>query len=108
MSLQSNRRGRPLSFRNPTTGKRGEGEIVDYVWAKMPEKFAHIAPKNDGWREAAYVAELIKWSGASFVRFTYFVRKEGTKNWRFGGQYSPFMPLRDFRSLFSGLKRKHW
>ena len=74
----------------------------------MPEKFGPIAPKNNGWREAAYVTQLIKWYGKPFVRFTYFVRTGGTNRWRFAGQYSPFMPLKDFRAMLAGLKKKQW
>jgi len=30
-------------------------------WAKEPEEFSEFAPENNGWREAAFLAQLIDW-----------------------------------------------
>ena len=108
--LSKHPRGHPVRFRNPTTGEPGVGRIIDEVWAVPPENFSRTAPKNHGWREAAFVAQLVEWYGTRRVRITYYVRPEGggLNSWRFAGQYSPFMSLKEFRSLLGGLNRKHW
>jgi len=75
-SLRRHPKGYPVRFRNPTTGEYTEGEMLDEVWAKAPETFSRIAPKSYGWRQAAFVAQLVKWAGNRRVRITYYVRPE--------------------------------
>ena len=104
-------KGYPVSFTNPTTGERTEGCCIDEeVWAIPPEKFPRVAGKSYGWRQAAFVAQLIDWYGTRRVRFTYYVRPEGggRNSWKFAGQYSPLMSLKEYRSLLRGLKKKCW
>lgn len=73
--LLRHKKGHPVRFRNPTTGKYSEGCcILDEVWAVAPKRFPRIAGKNGGWRQAAFVTQLIDWYGTRRVRFTYYVR----------------------------------
>lgn len=98
--------GWPVTFTNPTTGEPCQGHIVDEVWAREPDEFLDYAPANDGWREGAFVAQLIEWEDKyRSVRFTYYLRPEGgdSKSWYFGGQYAPSMSLDDYRSLLAKL-----
>jgi hypothetical protein len=52
--------GYPVVFTNPTTGEPVQGQILEEVWALEPEEFPPVALSNDGWREAAFVAQLIE------------------------------------------------
>jgi hypothetical protein len=103
--------GHPVVFTNPETGQPEYGEILDEVWAREPEEFEGEAPSDGGWRQAAFVAQLIKWqNGYRSVRITYYLRPEGggPGTWYFGGQYSPSMSLDEFRSLMTKLQTKGW
>jgi len=103
--------GYPVTYTNPTTHERVTGKIIDEVWAIEPERFGPIAEPNDGWREAAFVAQLIKWPHRyKSVRLTYYLRKEGEGEdaWYFGGQYAADMGVKDFRTLLEKLQAKSW
>jgi hypothetical protein len=81
------------------------------VWAREPEEFGQFAPLNDGWREAAFVAQMIDWGGGyRSVRFTYYLRPEGggPESWYFGGQYAPSMSLDEYRTLLLKLGAAAW
>ena len=103
--------GYQVVFTNPTTGAPEYGQILDEVWAKEPDQFGPTALPDAGWREGAFVAQLIKWKhGHQSVRITYYLRPEGggPDTWYFGGQYSPSMDLNEFRELFGKLRSKDW
>jgi len=104
--------GHPVTFTNPTTGDPIQGRIVDEVWAVEPDDFGPLAPDtNDGWREAAFVAQLIEWPEAyRSVRFTYYLRPQGggSGSWYFGGQYAASMSLEEYRSRLGKLQQKRW
>jgi hypothetical protein len=103
--------GYPVVFTNPTTGEPVQGQIVDEVWATEPDEFGPVASANDGWREGAFVAQLIEWpDGYRSVRITYYLRPDGTgpDTWYFGGQYSASMGLDEYHSLIGKLQQKHW
>lgn len=103
--------GHPVVFTNPTTHQPFQGQILDEVWAREPEEFPPVAPASHGWREGAFVAQLIKWStGEQSVRITYYLRPEGggPDTWYFGGQYAPSIELDEFRSFLEKLLQKGW
>lgn len=103
--------GHPVVFTNPTTHEPIQGRIVEEVWATEPEDFPPIAPPNDGWREGAFVAQLIEWPGSyQSVRITYYLRPEGggPDTWHFGGQFAASMSLDEYRSLLGKLQQKRW
>jgi hypothetical protein len=52
--------GYPVTYTNPTTGERVTGKIIDEAWAIEPEDFGPIAEPNNGWREGAFVAQLLE------------------------------------------------
>ena len=109
--LRRHPKGHPVRFKNPTTGEYTEGCcVLEEVWATAPESFKRSAGKNAGWRQPAFLAQLIDWYGTRRVRVTYYVRPEGggRNSWKFAGQYSPLMSLKEFRSLLKGLKNKRW
>ncbi len=109
--LCRHQRGYPVVFTNPTTGEPTTGQILDEVWAKEPEGFPETAPENNGWREGAFVAQLIEWpDGDRSVRITYYLRPEGggPNTWYFGGQYAPSMSLDYYQSLLKKLHEKNW
>ena len=109
--LQQNVQRRSVTSSNPSTGEPVVGRIVDEVWAKEPNQFANLAPADEGWRESAFVAQLIEWPGGyRSVRITYYLRPEGSgeNSWYFGGQYSSSMDLEQYRSLMAKLSEKHW
>jgi hypothetical protein len=109
--LRKHEPGHPVRFTNPTTGQKVEGHIVDEVWPVSPEEFSETAPDSEGWREAAFVAQLVDWGADNRrVRFTYYVRSggEGANSWRFAGQYAPSMSLDEFRVLLRKLSEKTW
>jgi hypothetical protein len=98
-------------FTNPETGEKIEGKILDQVWATEPADFEPRAPENAGWRQGAFVAQLIEWPGTERrVRFTYWLRKEGSgpNEWHFGGQYSASMGLEEFHALLGKLQARNW
>ena len=100
-----------VTFRHPDTKELVVGEIVDEVWAVDPEEFEEHAPENSGWRQAAFVAQLVEWpESGRRVRITYYVRPEGggPHTWRFGGQYAASMSVEEFRSLVGKLAPKNW
>ena len=67
-----------VRFTNPTTRQKETGRILAEVWSKEPETFTEAAPENYGWREAAFVAQLIEWANNyRSVRITYYVRPAG-------------------------------
>lgn len=109
--LQRHAVGHPVTFSNPTTGARETGRILDEVWAKEPHEFSANSPDYDGWREGAFVAQLIEWPGGyRSIRITYYLRPKGgdETSWYFGGQYAPSMSLDEFRDLFRKLSAKNW
>ncbi len=104
-------KGTPVSMANPTTGKLDVGRILAEVWPRAPEDFADTAPVASGWREAAFVAQLIAWlDGSRTVRITYYVRKEGggPDAWTFGGQDAPIMPIEVYRLMLEQLVDVLW
>jgi hypothetical protein len=110
-TLKRHAPGHPVTFSNPTTKTPVIGHIQDEVWVTEPERFERTAPKNGGWRQAAFLAQLIDWEdGHESVRFTYYLRPEGggPSSWYFGGQYSPSMSLREFRLLVSKIAKTGW
>lgn len=109
--LRRHAEGHPVKFRKPGGGQQAAGQILDEVWAREPEEFAERAPANDGWREAAFVAQLIDWGGGyRSVRVTYYLRPEGggPDGWYFGGQYAASMSMEEYRSLLNRLNAKAW
>jgi hypothetical protein len=101
--------GHPVVFQHPETGEKTVGRIVDEAWAVEPDQFEPEAPQNSGWRQGAFVAQLIEWPEKR-VRFTYYLRPEGggADSWYFGGQYSASMSLGEFRALLGKLRDKGW
>ena len=101
-----------VTFTNPTSSEPVQGRILEEVWAIEPECFGAEAPHSDGWREPAFVVQLIEWQPDNFrsVRFTYYLRPEGggPHSWYFGGQYAPSMGLEEYVSLMDKLKNKDW
>ena len=107
----SNLRDRTTAtFKHPDTGEPLQCQILDRVWIKEPQSFARFAPKKGsyGWRQAAFVVQLIDWDGHKKVRFTYYLRRPGTGNFYFGGQFSPVMSIREYRAMMKKLSRKKW
>lgn len=105
------RPGRTVTFRHPDTGEKVVGKIIDEAWAIEPDEFEEYAPENYGWRQGAFVAQLVEWPEAGpRVRITYYLRPEGggAETWYFGGQYSASMSLDEFRSLMRKLAAKNW
>jgi hypothetical protein len=106
------RKGRTASPRNPETGEKLNCKILDEVWAIEPEAFPRRAPKRgqEGWRQAAFVAELLEWDGTTRIRITYWQRRPGSRpnDWSFGGQYAPMMRPDEYRALMRKLRCKHW
>jgi hypothetical protein len=103
--------GHPVNFRNPTTQVPVVGSIVDEVWIQEPDSFAAHASANGGWREAAFVAQLIQWPGNELrVRITYYLRPEhgGADSWYFGGQYAPSMGVEQLKTLIAKLIEAKW
>ena len=98
------------TFTNPKTKEKLECSVSDQVWPVEPRSFPKYAPQGYGWKQPAFVAQLIKWDGEKRVRITYWVRneKEGSDKWRFGGQFSPLMTLREYRAMMKKLNRKNW
>ena len=109
--LQKHPPGHPTGFKNPTTGAKELGEIVDEVWLREPDDFDQVAPDNSGWREAAFLAQRLKYpDGYRAVRITYYVRStgQGADDWRFAGQYAPTMPEQDFKLFFNKIAAAGW
>lgn len=109
--LEKHRAGWQVKFTNPSTKQVDTGKIVEEVWAREPEDFEETAPANDGWRQAAFVAQLIEWGGGyRSVRITYYLRPERGRpdSWYFGGQYSPSMSVEDFHGLLKKLNERNW
>lgn len=103
--------GHPATSRNPETQEVVSGQILDEVWVKEPNEFSESADYNDGWREPAFLAQLIEWPGRHRrVRITYYLRPGGAgpDKWYFGGQYSPDMSLEEFHQLIAKLQQKNW
>jgi hypothetical protein len=98
-------------FKNPTTGQRVEGHIIDEAWVCEPEEFSEIAPdRGDGWFEGAFVAQLVDWGGGNLrVRFAYYPRRpgRGPKGWVFA-QFAPSMSLEECQILFQKIQEKGW
>jgi len=111
-SLRRHPPGYEVVFKNPTTKEPYVGTIVDEVWATEPEEFGETAlTDNGGWREGAFVAQLIEWpNGHRSVRFTYYLRPEGSgsDSWYFGGQYAASMGVKDYRQLMEKLGHVSW
>jgi len=59
--LQRHSAGYPVVLTNPTTRECTQGKILGDVWAKEPEEFSEFTPENNGWIEAAFLAQLIDW-----------------------------------------------
>jgi hypothetical protein len=100
--------GNQVTFTNPTTGEPHRGRILDEIWAQEPFEFPSVAPSDAGWREGAFVTQLIEWDGGHrSVRFTYYLRPErgGEEAWYFAGQYAPSMDLAAYQSLLTKLDR---
>ena len=100
--------GNRVTFTNPTRREPEYGLIQDEIWAREPNEFADIAPPDNGWREGAFVVQLIRLNdGYRSIRFTYYLRPEGggRNTWYFGGQYAPSMGLDDYRSLLGKIGR---
>jgi hypothetical protein len=97
-------------FTNPETGEKMECSIEDQVWPVEPGSFPRYARKGYGWKQPAFVAQLLNWDGEKRVRITYWVRDAGggPNDWRFGGQFSPMMTLREYRALMKKLNQKNW
>lgn len=109
--LRKHSAGHPVTFKNPSTRQPVIGHILDEVWADDPESFGLVAPASDGWRQAAFVAQLVRWPGnRDRVRFTYYLRPEGggPNSWYFGGQYAPSMSIAQYRTLIKSLNDRHW
>jgi hypothetical protein len=99
------------TFRNPSTREKLECKVKDQVWPIEPESFPkHARKKGYGWRQPAFVVQLLDWDGKKRVRFTYWIRNEnaGPEDWRFGGQYSAIMTVGVYRAMLKKLNEKQW
>lgn len=111
------------------------GKIKDEVWSvpdinnPPPSKIDNLPhfeePKNtagDDWGEYAFVAQLLedqnenlpdKWIDSKYtVRITYYRRPKGKKNWNFGGQFAPVIPVKQakkfLKDILDKMEKEQW
>ena len=109
--LSKHPRGYATWFKNPRTGQKERGEVIDEVWVRDPEQFEEVAPDdNDGWNQGAFVAQLIEWGPNNRrIRIAYYTRRPGggPKDWVFA-QFAPSMSLEECGALFRGMQEEGW
>lgn len=110
--LRKHEKGHLVGFTNPTTRRHAFGSLVDEVWAVNPDdpSFQETAPDNEGWRQGAFLAQLVDWDGEKRVRFTYYVRRAGSgpNDWHYGGQYAASMSVDECRRLVEQIQERGW
>jgi hypothetical protein len=103
--------GSEVSFKNPTTGERMRGILVDEIWLRDPDSFREEAAEEDeGWLETAFVAQLVEWGASNRrIRIAYYTRRPGlsAKGWVFG-QYAPSLSTLEFHEILKRMQERGW
>lgn len=102
--------GRDVCFKNPGTGVRVWGRIIDEVWTPEPESFGEVAPRSeDGWLETAFVAQLVEWESGRRIRIAYYTRRPGggPKDWVYA-QFAASLAPDELSTLVSYMNKNRW